>query len=154
MVLTTTDKQNTDLNTNFIMQNKKQKSFNKITRQMVDSIWNSFKEKIQEKNVFGKRQGEIIKELSMKESLSTGISENSARIYFIILFNLVTGQQNKRIIKINDMRQYCLSIWNELPEYRESVVKSLKESNIYWEKRNYGKFDSHIDELINEITKK
>lgn len=34
---------------------------------MVDSIRNSFKTKIQEKNVFGKRQDETIKELSIKK---------------------------------------------------------------------------------------
>lgn len=153
LVLNTVEKQNANLHTNFVMQSKKTKHFNKITKEMVDSIWNSFKTKIQEENVFDKKQNKIIKELSIKENLSTGISKNTARIYFIILFNLVIGIQNKRIIKIDDMKKYCSLIWNEFPEYRESIIKSLKESNIYWKKRNYGRFDIQISKLITKLTR-
>ena len=116
-----------------------------ITRDMVDRVWEAFIR-------YNKGLGEI-KSLSNEVSKNTGMNRGSAHIYLTILSNLIKGEPNTRILKIEDLEYMLERIKSELGEnaYR-NAIQSLKQSIPYWREKIPGLFADKVEKLYNKAS--
>lgn len=116
-----------------------------ITRDMVDKVWEAFIR-------YNKGLGEI-KSLSNEVSKNTGMNRGSAHIYLTILSNLIKGEPNTRILKIEDLEYMLERIKSELGEnaYR-NAIQSLKQSIPYWREKIPGLFADKVEKLYNKAS--
>lgn len=118
----------------------------KITIEMVDSIWEYFKKYLN-------GSGEI-SYLSDKISENTGMNRGSAFIYMNVLANLVKGETNKRVIKMQDLEHLMNKIQEELGDdsYCKAIY-SLKKSVPYWEDKVAGNYSKKVELYLKEINR-
>lgn len=117
----------------------------KITSEMCQSIWQEFK------THYASRDLNLL-ESAQRISTQTGMSKGSAFIYFTILNNLVSGAQNTRSLKMEDLEFFVEKIKSELPEqvYR-AVIISLEASIPYWAEKVPGMFAEKVAKLVEKL---
>lgn len=123
------------------------KTKNEITSSMRDYIWEQFKS-------LYLSHGEIdCMYLAKLASANTGITQGSAYIYYLILSNLVSGSQNKRTMKFEDLIVYLNNIKEQLPDVCiRNSIKSLSDSIPYWEEHIPGYFAKKVRVLIDNLS--
>ena len=116
----------------------------KITSEMVDSIWEYFK-----KYLSGSAE---ISHLSDAISEKTGMNRGSAFIYLNVLANLVKGESNKRVIKMQDLKLLMNKIQLELGDeiYRKAIY-SLEKSVPYLEEKVAGNYSKKVEMYLKNI---
>ena len=117
----------------------------KITSEMCQSIWNEFKTRIASRDM-------NLQESAQRISTQTGMSRGSAFIYFTILTNLVSGAQNKRSLKMEDLEFFIEKIKSEMPDqmFRAAIV-SLEASIPYWNEKVPGAFAEKVQRLVDKL---
>lgn len=117
----------------------------KITSDMCQSIWKEFKTRIATKDL-------NLLESAQHISNQTGMSRGSAFIYFTILNNLVSGAQNTRSLKMEDLEFFVGKIKSELPEqmFRATII-SLEASIPYWDEKVPGAFAKKVEKLVEKL---
>lgn len=117
----------------------------KITSDMCQSIWNEFKTRIASRNINWQESAHRI-------STQTGMSRGSAFIYFTILNNLVSGAQNTRSLKMEDLEFFIGKIRSELSEQMfQSAIISLEASIPYWDEKLPGAFAAKVQRLVDKL---
>lgn len=117
----------------------------KITGEMCQSIWEEFKKSIASRNINWQESAQRI-------SAQTGMSRGSAFIYFTILSNLVSGAQNTRSLKMEDLEFFIGKIKTELPEQMlKAAIVSLEASIPYWDDKVPGAFAEKVAKLVEKL---
>lgn len=117
----------------------------KITGEMCQSIWEEFRRSIASRNVNWQESAQRI-------SAQTGMSRGSAFIYFTILNNLVSGAQNTRSLKMEDLEFFIGKIKTELPEQMfKAAISSLEASIPYWDEKVPGAFAEKVSKLVEKL---
>ena len=117
----------------------------KITGEMCQSIWEEFRRSIASRNVNWQESAQRI-------SAQTGMSRGSAFIYFTILNNLVSGAQNTRSLKMEDLEFFIGKITTELPEQMfKAAISSLEASIPYWDEKVPGAFAEKVSKLVEKL---
>jgi addiction module RelB/DinJ family antitoxin len=117
----------------------------KITSDMCQSIWIEFKTRIASRDINWQESAHRI-------STQTGMSRGSAFIYFTILNNLVSGAQNTRSLKMEDLEFFIGKIRSELPEQMlQSAIISLEASIPYWDEKLPGAFAAKVQRLVDKL---
>lgn len=117
----------------------------KITSDMCQSIWNEFKTRIAARDM-------NLQESAQRISRQTGMSRGSAFIYFTILNNLVSGAQNTRSLKMEDLEFFVGKIEAELPEQMfKAAITSLEASIPYWDEKVPGAFAEKVQRLVDRL---
>ena len=124
-----------------ISENSQQSKSGKITQQMVEAVWDAFKEY----NSKGGDIDNIIKGVAG----TTGMNSGSAFIYLNILDNLITGEPNIKNMKMADLEYYMSKIKSEYDgEKFKNALNSLEKSIPYWEQEHLGNFPNRVKEYL------
>lgn len=116
---------------------------NKVTEQMSDLIWETFKTHYSPNKKFDRHF--YAKAINAKCGMTVG----TAKIYFQILENLVNGTPNQRTLKFDYLVAYVNRIKEQLPHICiENALKSLSDSIPYWETHLNGHFADKVRNLI------
>ena len=117
----------------------------KITSDMCQSIWQEFKTRLATRDM-------NLLESAQRISTKTGMSKGSAFIYFTILNNLVSGAQNTRSLKMEDLEFFIGKIETELPEQMlKAAIISLEASIPYWDEKVPGSFAEKVAKLVEKL---
>lgn len=124
-----------------IVYNLERESNKKITLEMVDTIWMNFKKYL-------KGLAEI-PYLSDVVAEDTGMNRGSAFIYFNVLANLVKGEPNTRVIKIQDMDYLMQKVKLELGnDIYKMAIESLEKSVPYWKEKIAGNYANNVEKYV------
>ena len=117
----------------------------KITSDMCQSIWQEFKTRISSRDI-------NLQESAQRISTQTGMSRGSAFIYFTILNNLVSGAQNTRSLKMEDLEFFVGRIKSEMPDQMfKAAIISLEASIPYWNEKVPGAFAEKVQRLVDQL---
>lgn len=114
----------------------------KITQDMVESVWEAFKD-------YNTNGGDL-RRIADDISSETGMNAGSALIYLVILNNLVNGRQNRKNMKMRDLEFYMARIKDTYGNttYRNALT-SLEMSIPYWDSQFTGDFANKLQMFRN-----